>query len=281
VLVDTGDAITALARRSGTRSLPGIAATALLERVSLRVADHIVVRGTSHRDLLARKGIEATVIPDGVDMRLFVPGDRAAARAALRWPDAFTVTIVGSSVWNPKLQMAYGWDLVELLAGVRDLAVRGVIVGDGTGLPHLRARAAALGVLDRLTFVGRQPLTSLSRLLQASDVCLTTQTNDVVGAVRTTGKLPLYMACGAFVLASAVGEATRVLPSEMLVPYEAAGRDDGYPARLIARVRELYAHREGLALGLQNVDVARRAFDYDVLAARLDGVLGKVIAQAA
>ncbi len=281
VVVDTGDAITALARRSGTRSLPAVAATAVLERIALRAADHIVVRGTSHRELLAKNGIDATVIPDGVDTRLFAPGNRAAARAELGWPPAFTVTVVGSSIWNPKLRMAYGWDLVELLAGVRDLGIRGVIVGDGSGLPHIRARAAALGVQDCLTFAGRLPLAALPRVLQASDVCLTTQTNDIVGEVRTTGKLPLYMACGAFVLASAVGEAVRVLPAEMLVPYESAGRDDGYPARLVARVRELYAHRDMLAMGLANVDVARRTFDYDVLADRLDVLLDGVIAKAA
>jgi glycosyltransferase involved in cell wall biosynthesis len=281
VVVDTGDAITALARRSGTRSLPGIAATALLERVSLRAADHIVVRGTVHQELLARQGIEATVIPDGVDTRVFLPGDRTVARAALHWPGDFTVAVVGSSVWNPKLGMAYGWDLVELLADVRALPIRGVIVGDGSGLPHLRARAESLGVLDRLTFTGRQPLAAIPRLLQASDVCLSTQTNDVVGAVRTTGKLPLYMACGAFVLASAVGEAARVLPPEMLVPYHGAGRDDGYPARLAARVRELYTCREQLTLGIRNVDVARREFDYDVLADKLDALLHRIVVRAA
>jgi glycosyltransferase involved in cell wall biosynthesis len=281
VVVDTGDAIAALARRSGTRTLTSIAATVALERVALRAADHIVVRGTSHRELLARKGIHATVIPDGVDMRLFAPGNRAAARAELGWPNDFTVTVVGSSIWNPKLRMAYGWDLVELLAGVNDLRVRGVVIGDGSGLPHLHAQAASLGVQERLTFTGRQPLAALPRLLQASDVCLTTQTNDVVGEVRTTGKLPLYMACGVFVLASAVGEAARVLPSEMLVPYESAGRDDGYPARLAARIRELYSSRNKLALGLANVDVARRMFDYDVLAVRLDAVLDSVTTRAA
>jgi glycosyltransferase involved in cell wall biosynthesis len=281
VIVDTGDAITALARRSGTRRLPGVVATAVLERVSLRTADHIVVRGTAHAELLARQGIEATVIHDGVDTALFAPGDRDAARAVLGWPRDFTVVVVGSSIWNPKLRMAYGWDLVELLAEARGLPVRGVIVGNGSGVPHLRARAAALGVEGRLTFVGHQPLTALPTLIQASDVCLTTQTNDIVGAVRTTGKLPLYMACGAFVLASEVGEAARVLPPQMLVPYEGAGRDDGYPPRLAARLRELIADRETLALGLRNADVARRTFDYDVLTARLDDLLGRVIAQAA
>jgi hypothetical protein len=94
--------------------------------------------------------------------------------------------------------------------------------------------------------------------------------------VRTTGKLPLYMACGKYVLASSVGEATRVLPKEMLVSYDGA-RDDGYPARLAERVRALVTHPDRLDAGLANVDVARREFDYDVLARRVDRVMQDVI----
>src|SRR5262249_19561358 len=92
----------------------------------------------------------------------------------------------------------------------------------------------------------------------------------------TTGKLPLYMACGKYVLASNVGEASRVLAQEMLVPYDGA-RDDGYPARLAERVRDLVFHPDRLDAGLANVDVARREFDYDVLASRVDRVMKDVM----
>jgi glycosyltransferase involved in cell wall biosynthesis len=275
-VIDTGDAITALARQSGTRGPLGIAATATLERTALSMAAHVVVRGSAHAAEMARRRLAATVIPDGVDTTMFAPRSRDTARAALGWPATFTITIVGSSIWNPRLQMAYGWDLVELLALLKDLPVRGVLIGDGSGIDRIRAQAEARGVADRLHFAGRQPLSALPDYLAASDVCLSTQSNDLVGQVRTTGKLPLYMACGKYVLASSVGEATRVLPKEMLVSYDGA-RDDGYPARLAERVRALVTHPDRLDAGLANVDVARREFDYDVLARRVDRVMQDVI----
>lgn len=270
-VVDTGDAITALARQSGRRQ-PALAATALVENLGLRRAAGIVVRGTFHRALLRQRGLDATVVPDGVDTALFKPGDRDAARAGLGWPPGFVVTIIGSSIWNPRLRMTYGWDLVEALALTRGSSIRGVLVGDGDGIDHLRARARELGVADRMTFAGRQPLTALPPIINASDVCLSTQSADTVGEVRTTGKLPLYMASGAYVLATAVGEAKRVLPDEMLIEYEGS-RDESYPGRLAGRLLSLAADPSRLARGVENVDVARREFDYDLLAPRVGAVL--------
>ena len=280
LVIDTGDAIAALARSSGTRGPLGLLATSALERFSLRAADHIVVRGTFHRELLARQGVEATVIPDGVDLAVFSPRDGAAMRRALDLGDGLVVGLVGSSIWSPSLGIAYGWDLIEMLAHTRDLPVRGLLVGDGGGIERLRERAHALNVADRIVFAGRRPLSELPGILAACDVCLSTQTNDIPGNVRTTGKLPLYLACGRYVLASRVGEAARVLPDEMLVPYEGTV-DKEYPARLAERVRALAAAPARLALGAQGVAIARQHFDYDVLARRLETVLAAMVTRTA
>lgn len=274
LIVDTGDAITALVRSSGMRGPLGLIATALLERFSFAAADHIVVRGSFHQELLADQGIEATVIPDGVDVCSFSPGDGLAARQELGFGDELIVGLVGSSVWSPALEIAYGWDLVELLGLVRDLPVRGLLIGDGSGIARLRERAQALGVEDRIVFAGRRPLTELPGLLAACDICLSTQTNDIPGNVRTTGKLPLYLACGRYVLASQVGEAARVLPQEMLVPYVGTV-DREYPARLAERVRALAGNRAHLRLGQAGVAIAREHFDYDLLVRRVDAVLAR------
>ena len=44
-----------------------------LEHYGLRSADAVVVRGTFHRELLARQGIRAEVVQDGVDPEQFRP----------------------------------------------------------------------------------------------------------------------------------------------------------------------------------------------------------------
>src|SRR5262249_42322552 len=52
VIIDTGDAITALARAGQLRGPAGLAATWFLEESGLRLASHIVVRGYLHHELL-------------------------------------------------------------------------------------------------------------------------------------------------------------------------------------------------------------------------------------
>jgi glycosyltransferase involved in cell wall biosynthesis len=274
LIIDTGDAITALAR--SIRGPAGVAATSILERFALANADHIVVRGSFHRELLAKTGIAATTIPDGVDLTLFSARGGRAARERLGLGDQLTIGLVGSCVWSPTLQIAYGWDLVELLGLLRSENVRGILIGDGSGVSRLRARARALNVEHLIVFAGRRPIGEIPDLLAACDICLSTQTNDVPGNVRTTGKLPLYLASGRYILASEVGEARYVLPAEMLVPYEGTV-DRGYPARLAERVRALARDRSRLELGAGGVAIARTHFDYDMLAARVSGVLADAI----
>lgn len=268
VVVDTGDAVHALARSAAMRGPAGLALTWLLEQTALRGADHVVTRGGHHAELLRARGLAATAIPDGVDVARFRPADARDVRARLAPGADLVVGIVGSLAWNPRVGACYGWDLVEALS-LLPPGVRGLVVGDGSGLAWLRERARTLGVLERLTFVGRVRLDELPPLLNAMDVGLSTQTNDLVGQVRTTGKLPLYLATGRFVLASRVGEAARVLDDEQLLEFHGAW-DPSYPTRLAERLRGLLAAPERLAAaGARNAQLARERFAYDVLAPRV------------
>jgi glycosyltransferase involved in cell wall biosynthesis len=278
LVIDTGDAISALAQSIG-RGPIGVLLTRVLEAFAFRVADQIVVRGTFHRQWLADRHIDAEVIPDGVDLQLFRPIEDDSIRALRRELDVekvLAVGLVGSSVWCEKLQMAYGWELVEALALLKDRPVRGVIIGDGTGIPHLRARCRELDVQDRVTFLGRIPFEMLPSHLNAFDVCLSTQSNDLAGQVRTTGKLPLYLACGRYVLASKVGEAALVLPPDMLIDYEGT-KDGTYPAKLAQRLSDMLTRSEDSP---DTVSVARERFDYDRLTARLTGMFDTLVARS-
>lgn len=267
VIVDTGDAITALAQAARLRGQLGIAATWLLEEAGLRFADHIVVRGSRHRELLAERGIRSTWIPDGFEPELFFPPGEI--------PRSETVTIglVGSLIWGGDLSSTYGWDLIETLALTPDPRLQGLLVGDGSGLARLRDHAQARGVSQRLEFAGRVPYAELRRTLIQMDICLSTQTNDLPGQVRTTGKLPLYLACGRFILASAVGEAGRVLPANMLIPYNGS-RDLEYPAKLAARLQETLARGDGWrAEGLELAQSLAPRFSYSRLSQDLGALL--------
>ena len=272
LVIDTGDAVYALARSAGLRGPVGLAMTWLLERTALRVADHVVVRGTYHRSLLASQGVEATVIQDGIDTDAFANGDPGDLRKRLGLTGMLGVGFLGSLVWSDRLQIGYGWDLVEAMRLLRGEPVKGILIGAGTARPILEARAREYALGDQMLFLDPVPYEDVPRHLAAVDVWLSTQTNDVPGNVRTTGKLPLYLAAGRYILASDVGEASLVLPQDMRVEYRGVV-DREYPARLAERIRQLLAHPERLAEGAANVEIARRMFDYGVLSERVGAVI--------
>lgn len=233
VLVDTGDLVFALERSRGERGRVALALVWLGERLALACADRVVVRGVRHADFLRRQPLVAPDLapPDAQP----VNGD--CVRRSLGLDAAFVVGLVGSLHRAPALGTSYGWDLVDALAKLPD-RIHALIVGDGDGRAQLVARARELGVSSRLHMVGRVEGESVLALIGAMDVALSTQTNDAVGAVRTTGKLPLYLACGCPVLASDVGEARRLLrPLGWTIRYDGIV-DAAYPGRLAARIHE-------------------------------------------
>ena len=297
LVIETGDAIYELMRSTGNRGRLGLSLTRLLENFSLRTADGIVVRSRNHQQLLEQRGIPADVVQDGVDTAEFRRQDVVELRRQHGLEGALVIGLVGSSIWSEKLGMCYGWELIELLRllpdapgddtdGTNDTEgtsgtegakrVIGVIIGDGSGIPHLKARSREHGIEHRVRFLGRLPHEQLPRYLNLIDVCLSTQTNDAVGQVRTSGKLPEYLATGRYVLASEVGEAARVLPAQMLVPYDGV-QDWNYPKKLAERVSAIMAQPERLADGARNIAVAEEHFEYVKLAARLGDVIEKIM----
>jgi GT2 family glycosyltransferase len=242
VIVDTGDAVFALARSLGDRSFLGLLAVGVGERLALRCANRTVVRGRAHARLMPRP---VTHIPD-----LAPPGAGPVPAEDLRrdlgLEDGYVVGLLGSLILSERLGVSYGWDLIEALVHT-DPRVCGLVVGDGSGRPALEARARELGVTERCRFVGAVGPEHVCGYVCAMDAALSTQTNDVVGQVRTTGKLPLYLTCERPVLATHVGEAARLLgPHGWTLPYR--GRlDRGYPPRLAERVESWRTDPEGEA----------------------------------
>jgi glycosyltransferase involved in cell wall biosynthesis len=269
LIVETGDAIVELARSTGSRGRVGLWLTSLLERIAFRLADRIVVRGSFHQEWLARRGFDSDVIQDGVDADSFMMENAGDLRNQFGLNGALTIGLVGSSIWSEKLQMCYGWELVETLRLLKDRQVKGIMIGSGSGIPHLKARCREYGIEDRLIFTDHVPYEQLPRYLSVIDVCLSTQSNDLVGQVRTTGKLPLYLAAGRYILASDVGEAARVLEPEMLVPYEGV-KDESYPQKLSERIVNIMEHPETLkGVAASQVAIAKEHFDYLILSERM------------
>jgi glycosyltransferase involved in cell wall biosynthesis len=240
VVLDTGDAIGALTRSTGQLGAVGAAGAPWLERLAYATADTIVVRSVGlAQHVRSMSDRPVLVVPDGYDPEAAHAIDGGAERR--RWTfaeDETVVGVVGSAHWNARLRWCYGRDVVEAVAAVRRRDVRGLVLVRGDGLPHLQALARERGVSDRVVFDDPGSPAETWHRLAAMDVALSTQTNDLVGQSRTTGKLVQYMAAGRYVLASRVGAAASLLPPQMLVDYHGAW-DEGYFGRLAERVTAL------------------------------------------
>lgn len=276
LVVDTGDAPSAFFQVVGAPR-PKVVAAQLMEAYAYRAASAFVVRGAYHPQYLKEQGFDKDVyvVPDGIDLDAFRTVDDDGLREQLGLERAFTVGIQGHFTWYPQLGGGLGWELLHAISLRPDIPVHAVLIGDGRGIAELRRLASELGISDRLHVMGHVPYDSLARYLAMCDVCLLTQTNDPSSWVRTTGKLPVYLATGRYVLATRVGTAIDVLPDEMLLDYDGAW-DHAYPARLADAIARA-AHdpdrtKKGWALRGQ----ATR-FDYATIAAEAAAVVRGVV----
>ena len=165
-----------------TRALVEAAAIRLSTRFARR-ADAVIAPSALIRDELRRRGVDRAigVVPTGVDLTRFRPGDRAAARRPLGLdPNDPVVLYVG------RLDREKSVDRVllafERIAGTIPTA-RLLLVGQGTQAERLRALAAALNAAGRIRFLGVRPHATLAACYQAADVFLFASETETQGLV--------------------------------------------------------------------------------------------------
>lgn len=189
---------------------------------AVRRADGVV---TVSRDLAGRAAdlgadpARVRVVYSGVDRRVFHAGPRAAARAAVGLADDGTRHLL--AVGN--LVPVKGVDvLVEACARLPASAGRWVlnVVGGGPLKADLEARAARLGIADRVRFHGPRPHAELPDWFRAADLFVLASRSEGVPNVVLEAA-----ACGAPIVATAVGGVPEVahLGACRLVPPEDPG----------------------------------------------------------
>ncbi len=166
------------------------------------VAANVVERAELLRDYGATASRIAT-IPCGVDTDLFVPGDRAEARARLGLDEGPVL------LWVGRVAPIKGLDtLLDAVARLRanGRPARLLIVGGDADEPmseheaSLRRRIARLDLADSVCFVGPQPQSVLPVYYTAADVTVLPSYYESFGMVALEA-----MACGSPVIASRVG----------------------------------------------------------------------------
>jgi glycosyltransferase involved in cell wall biosynthesis len=138
---------------------------------ALSAADGVIAVSRDLADNVIKLGVDASrvrVVPEGIDVELFAPGDQSAARVALGAPaDAKMALFVGNLLLSKGAAV-----LIEACA---KMAARGVrfscyLVGRGKDESKLRAMARSLGVADRVIFAGPCGQEKLVNWYRAADV---------------------------------------------------------------------------------------------------------------
>ncbi len=144
-----------------------------LDRRRARQADTILANGVYGQALIrAAYGVEATILPHGVDLATATPAQIAAARE--RWGLTGTATVALTvNQLHPRKRI----DLtLRAVAAARAAGheVRALIVGSGVERRALEAERDRLGLGDAITFCGFVPDDDLPALYAACDLYLHT-----------------------------------------------------------------------------------------------------------
>lgn len=186
------------------------------------------------------------VVPPGVDLDRFAPGNRAARRAVGAPEDAVVLLFVG------RIQPLKAPDVVlhaaaELVADDPALRARlrvhvvGAPSGSGLDAPEqLQKLAADLGIADVVHFFPPQPPDRLADLYRAADVTVVPSHNESFGLVALEAQ-----ACGTPVVAAAVGG----LPTAVRDGISGVLVDGHDPRNYATAVRAVLARRELLSAG--------------------------------
>lgn len=222
-----------------------------IERMTVQTADRLIASTATDRSHLetyyeADRG-RVTILPCGVDLDLFRPTDREAARRALGLGNSRLILFVGRiqqlkgiEVLLRAIPLLQARERLEQLPPFRVMIVGGRPSGERNDpamreLHRLQRLAAELGVENRIEWTGAVEQTDLPAYYGAADVTVVPSTYESFGLVALES-----MACGTPVVAAKVGGLVATVQdgqSGFLV-------DSRDPADYAQRIAQLLADRE-------------------------------------
>ena len=238
-----------------SRAVVERAAVELSARFARR-ADAVIAPSARVRDELVRRGVGAplAVIPTGVDLERFRPGERGAARRALGLSlDEPLLLYVGRLDREKSVErVLVAFDHV---AGTLPRA-RLALVGQGKEAAHLRALAARLPSASRVRFLGARPHDALPVCYQAADLFLFASETETQGLVLAEAH-----ACGlpaVAVRASGVDEVVRDGETGLLTKAAAREFADAAIGLLLDGERRMAMGRAARAVAEREFSAARQ-----------------------
>lgn len=255
----------------------------LQEGVPLRVADIIGTMTPYHEQYLRQKGIYKPFvrIPQGAYLDEFSPEKGGQIREELDIDeDTLAICVVGSFNYAAKIDVIYGWVLLEALAQLDDdEPVVGVLIGGGEDQDYLEQRIQQLGIEEQTIQTGHIDHEKLSEYLGAMDVSMLVKPDHPADKMTTTMKLPEYLAAGTYLIADDHAHASTLLDADKasLLPYEGY-KDEQFPERVATEIRNLVANPDRVSAGKEHSrHVAEAEFDYELLQDRIVEEIDKLI----
>jgi len=242
-----------------------------LDRITARWSQRIIAVSNGTADFIVRReGIpseKVVVIPNGVDVSLFHPGDRRAARANLEIPqDAFVVACVG----RLSEQKGHRYLLDALDAVHAEIpSILCLIAGEGPLLGELETRAHQFGLAGVCRFLGL--VNPIQSVYEAADVLVLPSLYEGMPNVVLEA-----MASGCPVIATAVeGSTELVVPNVtgVLIP---AGSGRALAAALFELARNPERRTE---MGRQSRLMAEREHGIERMVAAIERLYMQEFAQ--
>jgi glycosyltransferase involved in cell wall biosynthesis len=190
----------------------------MMERETLRFARTLSTASRELRRIAVQWGFPEGRIwdaPVGADLERFHPGNREHARTLAErlwpgqaWPDPEHPVIV----YLGQLEVAnFALQALEVFARLEHRRARMLVVGGGSGLAGLKARAEGLGLGNRVTFTDYVPSEEVPLYLALADVMLSPFEDTPVARCKSPLKIAEALAAGLPVVAGDVGEAPIML----------------------------------------------------------------------
>ena len=212
-----------------------------LIRWALRRAARVITVSEELRKFAIGLGADPAkvkTIPNGIDPDLFAPRDRSACRRKYHIPDgSAAIACVGELVERKGHHLVVRALREIVNQGIdADVWIAGTTGRDGPGYETvIRNLAAELGLTDRVHLLGFLQRTELPDLLSAADVfCLPSTLEGWPNVVHEAS------ACGAPVVATAVGGVPEMLPTQQYGLVVRVGDQTALDAALLLALRKTW-----------------------------------------
>ncbi len=170
-------------------------------------ADHIIIASNGFRNHLLASGVNderITTITNGVNTKLFkmIDGNKIFLDESLR--KKFIVTYIGT------LGMAHGLEtILKAAKALRDHSkIHFLFVGEGARKKDLKRLSSHL---DNITFIDRQPRSTVAQIINESDVALVLLKDNPLFRTVIPSKMFEIMGCGCPIILGVEGEAKKIL----------------------------------------------------------------------